>query len=40
MSTEELQILLEDISRKVDQPEIVLTLLKIIAEADLTLEQI
>ena len=37
MSSQELQNLLEDISKKIDEPEIVLTLLQIISAADLTL---
>lgn len=40
MATEELQSILEDIARKSDQPETVLTLLKIVAQAELTLDQI
>ena len=40
MQTEELQALLEDISRKVDQPDTVLTLLTIIANAELSPDQI
>ena len=40
MQTEELQALLEDISRKIDQPDTVLTLLSIIARADLSPDQI
>jgi hypothetical protein len=36
MSSAELQSLLEDIARKTDSPEVQLTLLQLISQADLT----
>jgi hypothetical protein len=40
MSSAELQSLLEDIARKTDSPEVQLTLLQLISQADLTPQQI